>query len=152
MTTNSAEPNLNLPLVPESHPALHSVAQVTFDFDYVRRIKDDLLATMYWEKGVGLAAPQVGIELRILVMNCGEREIVLVNPRVSGFSGRRKTAREGCLSLPGMLVDVTRFENVDVVAEDENGEKQTYKFQGKEARCFQHELDHLNGILIKTYL
>lgn len=151
MSIASKEPALNLPLVPESHPVLHSVAEPTFDFDYVRRVAPDMFKTMYAAGGVGLAANQVGIALRIVVMNCGGGEIVLVNPRVSGLSGRNKPGREGCLSLPGYVIDVTRRENVDVVYEDLNGEKQYVKFEGREARCFQHELDHLNGILIKKY-
>ena len=100
----------------------------------------DMLDTMYDAMGVGLAAPQVGILKRIVVIDVGEGPIVLINPEIL-----EKTGDEGCLSVPGMAGQVTRPNYVKVKALDVNMEEQIYEGEGLLARAFCHEIDHLDG-------
>lgn len=119
------------------------VKQIT---DRDRALIEDMLDTMYDANGVGLAAPQVGILKRIVVIDIGEGPIVMVNPEILETSGSQ-TGQEGCLSLPGQAGIVTRPNYVKVRAMDENGE--TYELEGTEllARAICHECDHLDGIM-----
>ena len=112
---------------------------------------DDMLDTMYEAMGVGLAAPQVGVLKRIVVIDIGEGPIVMVNPEILETSGSQ-TGQEGCLSLPGQAGIVTRPNYVKVRALDENGEP--YEFEGTEllARAVCHECDHLDGIMYVRYV
>ena len=104
----------------------------------------DMLDTMYDAMGVGLAAPQVGILKRIVVIDVGEGPIVLINPEILETSGE-KTGDEGCLSVPGMAGQVTRPNYVKVKALDVNMNEQIYEGEGLLARAFCHEIDHLDG-------
>lgn len=104
----------------------------------------DMLDTMYDAMGVGLAAPQVGILKRIVVIDVGEGPIVLINPEILETSGEQ-TGDEGCLSVPGMAGQVTRPNYVKVKALDVNMEEQIYEGEGLLARAFCHEIDHLDG-------
>ena len=104
----------------------------------------DLLDTMYDAMGVGLAAPQVGILKRIVVIDVGEGPIVLINPEILETSGEQ-TGDEGCLSVPGMAGQVTRPNYVKVKALDVNMDEQIYEGEGLLARAFCHEIDHLDG-------
>ena len=104
----------------------------------------DMLDTMYDEMGVGLAAPQVGILKRIVVIDVGEGPIVLINPEILETSGEQ-TGDEGCLSVPGMAGQVTRPNYVKVKALDVNMDEQIYEGEGLLARAFCHEIDHLDG-------
>jgi peptide deformylase len=107
---------------------------------------DDMLDTMYESQGVGLAAPQVGVLKRIVVMDVGDGPIVMINPEIIEQSGSQ-TGMEGCLSVPGKVGQVTRPNHVVVRAYDENMEQ--YELTGTEllARCICHECAHLDGIL-----
>ena len=105
---------------------------------------DDMLETMYEAMGVGLAAPQVGILKRIVVIDIGEGPIVMVNPEILETSGEQ-TGDEGCLSVPGMAGQVTRPNYVKVKALDEDMNEVEYEGEGLLARAFCHELDHLDG-------
>ena len=100
--------------------------------------------------GVGLAAPQLGISQRLLVYRVGPDApvIALANPEVEWRSEQRETLEEGCLSIPGVTVDVERPVHVRVVARDEEGDERRVEASGLEARVIQHELDHLDGVLI----
>jgi len=100
--------------------------------------------------GVGLAAPQLGISQRLLVYRVGPEAplIALVNPQVEWTSREKETMEEGCLSLPGVAVDVDRPVHVRVAALDEAGEERRVEASGLEARVIQHEIDHLDGVLI----
>lgn len=111
-----------------------------------RELIADMLDTMYDANGVGLAAPQVGILKRIVVIDIGEGPVVMINPEILETSGEQ-TGQEGCLSLPGQAGIVTRPNYVKARALDENGE--TYEIEGTElmARAICHELDHLDGIM-----
>ena len=104
----------------------------------------DMLDTMYDAMGVGLAAPQVGILKRIVVIDVGEGPIVLINPEILETSGEQ-TGDEGCLSVPGMAGQVTRPNYVKVKALNEDMDEVVYEGEGLLARAFCHELDHLDG-------
>ncbi len=112
---------------------------------------DDMFDTMYESCGVGLAAPQVGILKRIVVIDVEDDHgpIVLINPVITKRDGEQ-TGYEGCLSVPGKSGIVTRAENVTVEAFDRNMEKFTLDAEGLLARCIQHECDHLDGVLYTT--
>lgn len=109
-----------------------------------RELIGDMLDTMYEANGVGLAAPQVGILRRIVVIDIGEGPVVMINPKILEASGEQ-TGDEGCLSLPGKAGVVTRPNYVKVIAYDENMEE--YEIEGTElmARAMCHEIDHLDG-------
>ena len=107
---------------------------------------EDMLDTMYEAQGVGLAAPQVGVLRRIVVIDVGEGPIILINPEILETSGEQ-TGDEGCLSVPGKAGCVTRPDYVKVKALDENMEEVVYEGEGLLARAFCHELDHLDGHL-----
>ena len=111
------------------------------------RIQDlitDMLDTMYEAMGVGLAAPQVGILKRVVVIDVGDGPIILINPEIIEKSGEQ-TGDEGCLSVPGMSGQVTRPDHVKVKALNEDMEEVVYEGEGLLARAFCHELDHLDG-------
>ena len=112
----------------------------------IRQLVEDMLDTMYDACGVGLAAPQVGILKRIVVIDVGEGPIVLINPVITQTSGEQ-TGEEGCLSLPGKSGVVTRPNVVTVKAWNENMEEITVTGEGLLARAICHECDHLEGIL-----
>ena len=117
--------------------------------DRERELVRDMLDTMYDANGVGLAAPQVGILKRIVVIDIGEGPVVMINPEILETSGEQ-TGQEGCLSLPGQAGIVTRANYVKVRATAENGEE--YELEGTElmARAICHECDHLDGIMYVT--
>ena len=104
----------------------------------------DMLDTMYEAMGVGLAAPQVGILKRVVVIDVGDGPIILINPELIEKSGEQ-TGDEGCLSVPGMSGQVTRPDHVKVKALNEDMEEVVYEGEGLLARAFCHELDHLDG-------
>ena len=106
----------------------------------------DMLDTMYEAMGVGLAAPQVGILKRIVVIDVGEGPIVLINPEILETSGSQ-TGQEGCLSVPGKCGQVTRADHVKAKALNENMEEYVIEADGLLARCILHECDHLDGKL-----
>ena len=107
---------------------------------------EDMIDTMYDAFGVGLAAPQVGVLKRIVVIDVGEGPIILINPEILETSGEQ-TGSEGCLSVPGKAGTVTRPNYVKVKALDENMEEVIYEGEGLLARAFCHEIDHLDGHL-----
>jgi peptide deformylase len=113
----------------------------------------DMIETMYDEAGIGLAAPQVGISLRLMVIGHdeGREPRVLVNPVITRRGGQ-VTAEEGCLSIPGVFAQVTRAEWVDVEAKDVDGGPVKVHGRGLLARVLQHEIDHLDGVLFIDHL
>ena len=112
----------------------------------ISNLIDDMLETMYDACGVGLAAPQVGVLRRIVVIDVGEGPIVMINPVITGKSGEYQT-EEGCLSLEGVR-PCTRYKEIEVDYLDQNFRKQHGKYAGWTAQIIQHEVDHCNGILI----
>jgi len=131
------------------------VAQVDDD---VRALADDMLATMYDAPGVGLAAPQVGVTRRMLVMDCVKdlqarpRPMVLINPEITWASEETSTYEEGCLSIPEQYADVTRPAEVRVRWLGLDGKLHEDQFDGLWSTCVQHEIDHLDGKLFIDYL
>jgi peptide deformylase len=119
----------------------------------IRRLAEDMIDTMYDEVGIGLAAPQVGASLRLMVVGDeeGRGAQVLVNPAITDQGGS-VTAEEGCLSLPGIFAQVTRSEWVTLDAHDLNGRPLSVTARGMRARVFQHEIDHLDGVLFIDHL
>ena len=112
----------------------------------IEELIDDMFETMYDANGCGLAAPQVGIRKRIVVIDCGDQPLVLINPEILETSGEQ-TGSEGCLSVPGKCGTVTRPNYAKVKAFDEDMNE--YIVEGEEllARCLCHEIDHLDGIM-----
>lgn len=110
----------------------------------------DLFDTMYAAQGRGLAAPQIGVMKRVFVMDCGWKDgtpgpMAMINPTIMAAERVPVTAEEGCLSIPGILVPVTRHQAVTVQWTAPEGDIHMADFDGFEARCIQHEFDHLNG-------
>lgn len=147
------------PILIHPDPRLKTVAppvrEVTRD---LRRLADDMLETMYDAPGIGLAAPQVGVMTRLLVMDCVKEEgaaprpMVLLNPEVVWTSEERNVYEEGCLSIPDQYADVERPAEATVAWMDLDGGRQEETFAGLWATCVQHEIDHLNGRLFIDYL
>ncbi len=140
-------------------PRLKKLAKPVADIsDDLRILADDMLRTMYEAPGIGLAAPQVGVLDRVIVLDCvkedGEkpRPMVMFNPRILAGSDEENTYEEGCLSLPDLYADVTRPKVVDVEWMDRDGNPQSETFDGLWATCVQHEIDHLDGKLFIDYL
>jgi peptide deformylase len=118
--------------------------------DAVRHLVDDLFETMRAAKGVGLAAPQVGVSQRVAVVDVGEEApppLVLINPRLVHFSADVDVAEEGCLSIPEIFGEVERSTSVTLEALDRDGHPYRLEVPGFKARAIQHEIDHLDGIL-----
>ena len=155
MTTLTPDP---LPLLLAPDPRLKAKTRLVGvqDRETVRSIVPRMLATMYAAPGIGLAAPQVGLDLRLAVIDLQPEEkpapITLINPRIEKRSREEATREEGCLSLPGHYAEVTRPERVVVVYEDLDGQAQTIDADGLLATCLQHEIDHLDGILFVDHL
>lgn len=119
--------------------------------DKIRQILNDLADTMYnTENGGGLAAPQVGILKRLVVIDMGQGLIKLVNPQIIKQEGKQKVV-EGCLSMPNTFSKLIRPAKVTVQALNENGEEIIITATGDLAKCFCHEIDHLDGILFTDY-
>jgi peptide deformylase len=139
-----------LPIVTEPAEVLRKKAKpVTKVNAAIRQLLDDMADTMYKAPGVGLAAPQVGVSKRIIVIDPHDDEtglFQLVNPEITHGEGS-VWGTEGCLSIPGMVGDVLRYEKVKVTALDRNGRKIWIEAEGWLARIFQHEIDHLDGIM-----
>ncbi|NJO75589.1 MAG: peptide deformylase [Leptolyngbyaceae cyanobacterium RM1_406_9] len=120
--------------------------------DEVRQLAKEMLQTMYSEDGIGLAAPQVGVHKQLIVIDCEldnptTPPLVLINPTVKQQSRDMCVIQEGCLSIPGVFLDVTRPEVIEVSYKDENGRPQKLTANGLLARVIQHEMDHLNGVM-----
>ena len=120
-------------------------------------LMDDMLETMYEAKGIGLAAIQIGIPKRIIVMDIGNRDkekkpMYFVNPIIKNKNSDYSTYEEGCLSVPNQFAEINRPSTCEVEYLDYNGNKKIIKASGLLATCIQHEMDHLEGILFIDYL
>jgi peptide deformylase len=130
-------------------PVLKTRAAPVEDFDEsLERLAEEMLATMREQEGVGLAANQVGRLKRILVAALEDDEYVLVNPVIEETAGTTEVGAEGCLSIPGIQVEVERPTAVTISGKDASGEPIRIEAEGLLARIFQHEVDHLDGVLI----
>lgn len=145
-----------LPILQYPDPRLHTVAKPVAQVDdRIRQLVDDMLETMYDAKGVGLAATQINVHERVVVIDTSEERndpLVLINPEIIWASDEMIVWEEGCLSVPTIYDKVDRHAKVRVRALNRNGE--TYEFEGEEllAVCVQHELDHLAGKVFVEYL
>ena len=122
-----------------------------------QQLMDDMLETMYSANGIGLAAIQIGIPKRIIVMDISKDEnnknpMYFVNPKIRNKDSSISTYEEGCLSVPNQFAEIDRPKKCDVEYLDYNGEKKTLHAEGLLATCIQHEMDHLEGILFIDYL
>ena len=122
-----------------------------------QKLMDDMLDTMYAANGIGLAAIQIGIPKRIIVMDISKDEnkkepLYFVNPVIKNRDILKSTYEEGCLSVPNQFAEIDRPKNCEVEYLDYNGEKKLLKAEGLLATCIQHEMDHLEGILFIDYL
>ena len=124
--------------------------------DETRELMDDMLETMYAAPGIGLAAIQVGVAKRVIVIDLSKEDkkkpLYFVNPKIIVKSKNNSTYEEGCLSVPGQFAEVDRPDRCHINYLDYNGEKKELKAEGLLATCIQHEMDHLEGILFIDYL
>ena len=137
-------------------PKLHTVAKPVQEIDArIRTLVADMLETMYDANGIGLAATQVNVHERVVVMDVSESRnepIVLINPTITWMSAERIKGEEGCLSVPGIYDGVERAAAIKVSAQDADGNHQEMEADGLLAVCIQHELDHLMGKVFVEYL
>jgi peptide deformylase len=145
-----------LPILCYPDPRLHKVAQpVQAVDDRLRALIDDMLETMYEANGIGLAATQIDVHQRLVVIDTSEERnqpMVLINPEITWMSDERVKGDEGCLSVPGIYDGVERATAVKVTALDRDGQMQHIEAEGLLAICIQHELDHLKGKVFVEYL
>jgi len=145
-----------LPILCYPDPRLHKVAKPVHTVDdRLRALIDDMLDTMYDAKGIGLAATQIDVHERLVVVDVSEERnqpLVLVNPEITWMSDERVKGEEGCLSVPGIYDGVERATNIKVTALGRDGQSQNLEAEGLLAVCIQHELDHLMGKVFVEYL
>lgn len=151
---------MKLPIYIYGHPVLRrETAPVQKDYPELEKLIDDMFETMYAADGCGLAAPQVGLSIKLVVIDtdvlkeqypeCADRKMVLINPELEILGGDECSKNEGCLSLPGLSEDVSRVEHIRLRWLDEHFEPHEEEMSGFLSRCVQHEVDHLNG---KVYM
>lgn len=134
-------------------PCLRIKTKSVIDFD--RELKDTvkfMADTMYVSRGIGLAAPQVGLGLSILLVDVGDGLLTMINPEIVERSSKRSVMEEGCLSLPTISVNVSRPSTIKVRYQDSSGEFKIKLFEDLAATAIQHEMDHLSGKMIIDYL
>lgn len=139
-------------IVIEPDPVLHETAKEVTKFNAnLHKLLDDMADTMYHAEGVGLAAPQIGILKRVIVVDVGDDNglIEMVNPVMVESEGEQ-LGPEGCLSIPGLNGEVRRFQKIKVRGQDRNGREFEMVAEDFLARAFQHEIDHLNGVLFTS--
>ena len=145
---------LNILCYPD--PKLHRVAKPVRSVDTrIKTLIADMLETMYDAKGIGLAATQVDVHERLIVIDVSEQQdqpLVLVNPEIVWTSAEKRVNEEGCLSVPGIYDGVERFDAIRVVALDRDGVARTVEAENVLAVCIQHEMDHLLGKVFVEYL
>ena len=143
----------NIPIRKVPDPVLRQKAKRVRSIDgSIHRLIDDMIETMHAAPGVGLAAPQVGVPLRVIVIGIPEEEdIALINPQIVKSSGER-VVKEGCLSIPGYVADVKRAVSVTAKGRDPSGKEIRIKAEELLAQALEHEIDHLNGVLYIDHL
>lgn len=151
-----SDERLPILIVPDARLRLKARAVAEGDGDTVRDLAARMLATMYAAPGIGLAAPQVGVGLRLVVLDVGPREkpepMVLVNPEIVAQSAERAIREEGCLSLPGQFADVERPARIRLRWRELDGARREMEAEGLLGVCLQHEIDHLDGVLFVDHL
>jgi peptide deformylase len=144
-------------ILTEPDPFLRQISRDVEKVDNkIRKLMDDMLETMYAAPGIGLAAIQIGVPKRVIVIDLSKEEekkpMYFVNPKLIVKSKNNSTYEEGCLSVPGQFAEVDRPDECHVSYLDYNGEEKEMKAKGLIATCIQHEMDHLEGILFIDYL
>ena len=144
------------------HPTLSTIAKsVEFGDEEsnkkIASLAQDMLDTMYDEAGIGLAAPQVDVSQRLIVIDIAHRNVnkepeIFVNPVITWSAETNKTYQEGCLSVPGVVADISRPESIQLSWQDVDGNKHEKDFNGMRAIVIQHEIDHLEGLLFIDHL
>ena len=151
-----SDEKLPILLVPDPRLRLKARPVAEGDEDAVRALAPRMLATMYAAPGIGLAAPQIGSDLRLIVLDCGPKDapepMVLVNPEIIAASKELGIREEGCLSLPGLYADVERPARIKLRWRELDGTRREMEAEGLLGVCLQHEIDHLNGVLFVDYL
>ncbi len=148
----------NLKIIIAPDPRLLEVSKPVKEVNNdIKNLLEDMLQIMYRSNGIGLAAPQVGVLKRLVVMDCSDKNtkkkpLKFVNPEILNLSSDKSEFEEGCLSLPTQYAKVERPSNIEVEYKDENGNKYRKSFSGIEATCLQHEIDHLNGKLFVDHI
>ncbi|MEM1160467.1 MAG: peptide deformylase [Pseudomonadota bacterium] len=148
------------PILIHPDPRLRTVCDPITEFgEDIRALKDQMLGTMYEAPGLGLAAPQIGLTKRLLVMDCAKSDegempspMCIVNPEIVSRTDETAEREEGCLSIPGTFTQIKRPAAVRVRYQDEDGVEHERDFEGLWATCVQHEMDHLDGKLFIDYL
>jgi peptide deformylase len=151
-----AKPPLNIHLLGD-RTLRQTAKRVNKVDDELRQTIREMLQTMYSSDGIGLAAPQVGIHKQLIVIDCelenpAAPPLVLINPEIKSHSPALCKDQEGCLSIPGVYMDVERPEQVEVSYKDEHGRPRTLQADGLLARAIQHEMDHLHGVLFVDHI
>jgi peptide deformylase len=151
-----ANPPLNIHLLGD-RTLRQTAKRVNKVDDELRQTIREMLQTMYSSDGIGLAAPQVGIHKQLIVIDCelenpAAPPLVLINPEIKSYSPDLCKDQEGCLSIPGVYMDVERPERVEVSYKDEHGRPRTLQADGLLARAIQHEMDHLHGVLFVDHI
>jgi peptide deformylase len=145
-----------LPILRYPDPRLHTVAKPVAAVDArLRKLVDDMLETMYGAEGIGLAATQVDVHERLVVIDVSEgrdQPLVLINPEITWASEETRVGDEGCLSVPGIYDGVERSTSIKVQALNLDGKLQVHEAEGMLAVCIQHEMDHLMGKVFVEYL
>lgn len=145
-----------LPILEFPDPRLRTLAKPVKEVNAsIKKLVEDMFETMYDAPGVGLAASQVDVHKRIIVIDVSEEKnepLVFINPEVEALDQELYSYEEGCLSVPGFYEEVTRPEHVRVTALDKEGKSFTIEPDGLLAVCIQHEIDHLNGKLFVDYI
>jgi peptide deformylase len=144
-----------MPVIKMDNPVLHQKAKrVRKIDDSIQKLIDNMIETMYDIEGIGLAAPQVGVPLQVVVIQLPDEEdaITLINPEIVKISEETEMMMEGCLSLPGYNGDVKRSTSITVKARDRQGKPIRIKGEGLLAQVLQHETDHINGIVFVDHL
>lgn len=144
------------------HPVLRAEnSEVPADYPELKKLVADMFETMYFSEGVGLAAPQVGLSLRLVVIDadpvseafpeCKGRKFTLINPKVTVLDGESVSRAEGCLSIPGISENVSRVEHIRLDWLDEDFKPHSEELSGFVARIVQHECDHLEGVVFTDH-
>lgn len=152
-----------LPIYIYGHPLLRKISEdITPDYEGLSKLLEDMWQTMYESDGVGLAAPQIGKNIRVFVIDGSPFEETdsqykgfkkaFINARIIERNGENVPFNEGCISIPGIHEDVLRKERIKIIYRDENWEEHVEEFDGVRARIIQHEYDHLEGILFTDHL
>ena len=132
---------------PILHKRAKEIKEVTPE---IKKLSEDMIQTLLKNEieGMGLAAPQIGVSQRIMVVKTGEKPVAFINPEIIKKSREKEAMEEGCLSLPGLWLKIKRAKEVEIVALDINGKKIKINAEGLVSRIIQHEIDHLDGVLI----